>query len=79
MNIMSSEKQQINTGEAGLIPFVGCTGSSNSFVIAESAPKRTLRQLIENELVGVPLRDQINALNLLLSRLMGNASHLNKI
>jgi hypothetical protein len=77
---MSTVKQQIHTGEAGLIPFVGLTDSANLIEVAGSAPRRTLRQLIENELVGVPLRDQKNTLKrLLLLLLRGSASHQNKI
>tara|TARA_R110000824_G_scaffold1439_1_gene7206 strand:+ start:1524 stop:1757 length:234 start_codon:yes stop_codon:yes gene_type:complete len=77
---MSREKKQIHTGEASLVPFAGLTDPEFQKFSPGSAPKRTLRQLIENELVGVPLRDQKNTLKrLLLLLLRGSANHQNKI
>lgn len=76
---MSTIKQQINTGEAGLIPFVGLTDLEFQKLSLGSAPRRTLRQLIENELAGASLRDQKKSLRLLLLRLAGSASHQHQI
>jgi hypothetical protein len=78
-NTMSSEIKNNPTRAAGLIPFPSLTGCPDSHGSGQSGPP-SIRQRIENELVGVPLHVQKDALKHLL-HLLGkeNASHLKKI
>jgi len=70
---MSSDCNNMPIRVVRLVPFPGFTGCSDEHGSGQSGPPfRPLRQLIENELVGVPLQAQKDTLNALL-HLLGKA------
>jgi|TARA_R110000787_G_scaffold22955_3_gene66228 hypothetical protein len=75
---MSIVKQQINTEADKESPFLvreDCVGSH----LPAQSPSPSLRQLIENALVGVPIKDQKTALKKLLLLLMRRSASHQKI
>ena len=79
-NIMSSEIRNNPTRAARLTLFPSLTGCSSNTGLGQSGPPSSLKQRIENELVGVPLHVQKDALKHLL-HLLGkeDASHPKKL